>query len=97
LANEVASFKALLEITEETITLAEPKPEHAQRIATILSACDKCLEEVQVAVTRYNDLPTSSQRTWERMNWDSEHLSDLQHHLGSNIGLLSALNSNLSR
>jgi hypothetical protein len=97
LAKEVASFKALLEITKETITSAELEREHAERIAIIISDCNECLKAVQVSVVKYNGLPTSSQRTWERMEWGSEQLSDLQLHLGRNIVLLSALNSNLAR
>jgi hypothetical protein len=97
LAKEVASFKALLKITKETITSAEPERDHTERITIILSACSECLKAVQVSVATYNDLPTSSQRTWERLEWGSEQLSDLQLQLGRNIGLLSALNSNLAR
>jgi hypothetical protein len=77
LAKEVASFKALLEIIKETIISAELEQEYAERIAIIISACNECLKAVQVLVVKYNNLPTSSQRTWERIEWGSEQLLDL--------------------
>jgi hypothetical protein len=97
IANEVASFRALLEITEETIILIQSERKHADRVTTILSACNECLIAVQITVGKCNALPASSQRTWERMEWDAEELSELESRLGRNISLLSALNSNLAR
>lgn len=58
-----------------------------------MNGCNECLRDLQASISKYNDLPTSSQLTWERMEWARDELSDLQGRVGRSIALLSTLNS----
>jgi len=83
-------------MNEETVAEIKLETSHAERITTILFSCDKCLKDVQDLVTKYNGLPVSTQRSWERTEWNVEELSEHKAQLSRNVGLLGALNSSLA-
>lgn len=97
LAKEVASFRSILEITEETIEKSEVQRDHADRLSTIIKCCQECLQDIQLPVSKYNDLPTASQWTRERVNFGAEERTELYRRFGQNVELLNALNSCLTR
>lgn len=97
ITNDIASFRYLLEITEENVAELGKDNKYLERIASIVSGCKGCLDELRVSVNKYEALPTSSQWTWERMQLGQGEIADLQRQLGINIGLLSTLNNSITK
>lgn len=79
--------------------MAELEPDHQQvdGVVRAVIACRDCLQDIQTSVSQYNSLPTASQRAWDRTGFGVEELASIQARLGRNVGILSALNSAISK
>lgn len=90
ISGEVLSLHAVLKEVEETLTGQKLSSARQARLGTITSGCGSLLEDIEAVVKKYESLGTQSKRTWDRLNWDSEQISQLRARLTSNTVLLSA-------
>ena len=68
-------------------TLSASQQSH---LKTIEDSCRGVPQEMQRVLEHYESPGTSSQRTWDRVRWDSANIVELRARLGSNILLLTA-------
>lgn len=94
MGNNIASLRAILEVSEENVQSSSP--ENVTRFNTILAGCNEVLQDLQGLFTEYENLPTASQMTWERLDWRAGALAELKARLDTNVGLLEAFNSSIS-
>ena len=74
----------------EEILFVHPLPTaRAERLNTIKEGCEKVLLDLQNLVKKYESLGTQSKRTWDRMRWGNEDVTEIRARLTSNISLLT--------
>ncbi|RDL41405.1 uncharacterized protein BP5553_01384 [Venustampulla echinocandica] len=96
LAHDVGAYYALLEAIVESIADHGVNDEQTKSVMHNLSASKDCLLDLQALVTRYRDLPTASQRTWDHSMRRTEESGGLQGRIRASINLLANLNSNIT-
>lgn len=99
-ATEVASLHIILKDTEEFLdeeqrhrTLGD---ERRARLATILENSFDVLKDLRKQLSSYESLGTHSQRTWDRLRWGLEDVTDVRSRLISANTVLAAFNSSLA-
>jgi hypothetical protein len=90
ISGEVLSFHAVLEEVEETLDDQKLSPSRQARLETITGGCGSLLEDLQAVVKKYESLGSQGKRTWDRLNWDAEQISELRARLTSNTVMLTA-------
>ncbi|KAK0107245.1 hypothetical protein ONS95_003946 [Cadophora gregata] len=86
---EVLSLHAVLKEVEEAVA-DEPLTESKQHsLATISNGCQSVLQDLQALIVKYDSLGSQSRRTWDRMRWGANDISELRARLTSNIMLLT--------
>jgi hypothetical protein len=93
-AHDVAALFSLLEVMKESIA------DHGMRLnygivestTKLLSASKNRMLNIQTLVTKYEDLPTASQRVWLRSMGGAEELGGLRDQVRENINSFGALN-----
>ena len=79
----------LKEVEEEV--LARPlAPIKQERLEAIGEGCYLVLNDLDNLIKRYQSLATQSKRTWDRMRYGMEDITELRARLTSNTGLLTA-------
>jgi hypothetical protein len=87
---EVLSLHAVLKEAEETV-FAQPLPSAKQeRLKAVGDGCYSVLKDLDNLAMKYQSLGAQSKRTWDRMRWGTEDVSQLRARLTSNTGLLTA-------
>ena len=89
ISKEVLSLHAVLKEADETIFGGPLSPESQARLKIISDGCQCVLDDLQALVDKYESLGTQSKRTWDRMNWGSEDISDIRSRLISNATMLT--------
>ncbi|KFY02848.1 hypothetical protein O988_01847 [Pseudogymnoascus sp. VKM F-3808] len=97
-AHDVAALFSLLEVMKESIA------DHGVRLnygivestTKLLSASKNRMLNIQTFVTKYEDLPTASQRVWLRSMGGAEELVSLRDQVRKNIDSFGALNKIIS-
>lgn len=98
ISHEVASLHVVLKETEEFLEESKAlSPTRSQRLNTLVEGCKDILAELKRMLDSYESLGTQAQRTWDRMRWGLEDLSEVRSRLISNTTLLTAFNSQLAR
>jgi hypothetical protein len=98
ISHEVASLHVVLKETEEYLEESKGlSPTRVQRLGTIISGCRDVLGELKRLLDGYESLGTQAQRTWDRMRWGLEDLSEVRARLISTTTLLTAFNAQLAR
>lgn len=97
MAHDVAALFALLEVMIGSIADHGVNRETVESTTKLLSAAKNCMSNLQALVTKYEDLPTASQRVWKRTMGGAEELAGLQGRLRKNIDAFSFLNKNITR
>jgi chromosome segregation ATPase len=96
LSSEVASLHVILKETEDYINeFTELDASRKNRLEILTDACNSTLQDLEKLVSAYESLGTQAQRTWDRMRFGLEDLSDVRSRLVSNATLLTAFNSTL--
>ena len=90
ISQEVLSLHALLKEVEEAYSRQTLTKAQKERLATVRDGCQSVLEDLQKLVSHYESLGTQSKRTWDRMRWGTEEITELRARLTSNIGMLNA-------
>jgi hypothetical protein len=86
--DEVLSFHAVLKEVEETVSECQLSQSQTERLRTITQGCNNVLHDLQALVDRYESLGSQSKRTWDRIRWGSEDITQLRARLGSHNGML---------
>jgi hypothetical protein len=98
ISHEVASLHVVLKETEEYLEESKGlSPTRDQRLNTLVEGCRDTLGELKRLLDSYESLGTQAQRTWDRMRWGLEDLSEVRSRIISNTTLLTAFNSQLAR
>lgn len=91
---DVASMHAVIKETEELEGL-KLKPEQQERLAMLKKNCQDVLLDLKKMVDGYESLGTQQQRTWDRMKWGLEPVTEIKQRLVSTTTALGALSSML--
>ncbi|MCJ1272199.1 hypothetical protein MMC22_012107 [Lobaria immixta] len=86
---EVLSLHAVLRELEETHSDANLSAAQQSRLKIVGDGCRAVLQDLQDLVDRYNSLGTKTKRTWDRLAWGSENITELRSRLISNTILLT--------
>lgn len=97
MAHDVAALFALLEVMVESISDHGVNHEIVESTTKLLSASTNCMSNLQALVTKYEDLPTSSQRVWKSTMGGAEELAGLQGRLRKTIDSFSSLNKIITK
>lgn len=98
LSVEVASLHVVLKETEDMMNeFTELDTSRRNRLQIHIDGCSSILQDLQKLLDSYESLRTQSQRTWDRMRFGLEDLSDLRSRLISQVTMLTAYNSSLAR
>ncbi|TAQ83149.1 hypothetical protein B7494_g8527 [Chlorociboria aeruginascens] len=88
---EVSSLYAVLEHVKETFSGHQLSETERNRLRIITDGCNDVLRDLQSLIDKYQTLGTKSKRTWDRMRWNSECISELRARISSNVGMLQTL------
>lgn len=98
IASEVASLHCVLKETEELLDEDSGlSPSRRARLTVILETSSEVLSDLSGQLTKYESLGTHSQRTWDRLRWGLEDVSDVRSRLISVCTMLAAFNSSLAK
>jgi hypothetical protein len=87
---EVLSLHAVLMEARETIFAQPLSPAKQERLKAVGDGCYHTLADLDSLCKKYRSLGTQSKRTWDRLEWGSEDITQLRARLISNTGLLTA-------
>jgi hypothetical protein len=89
IAIDVASLHAVLKEVEETVFAQPLSPARQERLKTVGDGCYLVLKDLDRLVQKYESLGTQAKRTWDRMRWGNEDVSELRARLMSSTLLLN--------
>jgi hypothetical protein len=92
--DDVTSMHAVIKETEELEGL-NLKPEQQERLAKLKKNCQDVLLDLKKMVDGYESLGTQQQRTWDRMKWGLEPVTEIKQRLVSTTTALGAFSSML--
>jgi hypothetical protein len=97
ISSDVAGLHIVLKETEENLSEQNLDADQERRLNDLCAGCNGVLKDLDSLLERYNSLGTKSQRTWDRMKWGLEDISDMRERLTSNTAMLTAFNTALTR
>jgi hypothetical protein len=91
--NELASLMGVLEsiMTDSASFQVDCNQEPA--LCRLSQDCHEILNDLQVLNYRFESLPTQTQLTWDRMEWDTEELSGIRARLMTTVSSLNTVYS----
>ncbi|KAJ7712542.1 hypothetical protein B0H16DRAFT_1342290 [Mycena metata] len=97
MSSELISLHAVLSETSDYLEEygGELPDSRKNRLNTLIDGCLNSLQELEALYTRYESLTTQSQRSWDRMRYGLEDLSDVRQRLISSTSMLTAFNTAL--
>lgn len=96
LSNEVASLHVVLKETEDYVhEFTDFDTSRNYRLKILTDGCNDILKDLEKLLNSYESLGTQAQRTWDRMRFGLEDLTDMRSRLVSQATLLTAFNSTL--
>src|SRR5271155_3973643 len=95
ISSEVGSLHNVLKETEEVLSEQNLSPEQQIRLQDIAEGCKGVLEDMDTLLVKYESLGTNSKRTWDRMGWGLQNMTDLRLRIISQTTLLDAFNNRL--
>ena len=87
-SDEVLALHVVLKQIEENSSSLTPTEK--EQLDIVSTGCVRTLRDLQALVKRYESLGTKTRRTWDRLNWCGENISELRARLVSNTVLLTA-------
>ncbi|KAH0541665.1 hypothetical protein FGG08_003896 [Glutinoglossum americanum] len=88
---EILSLHAVLKEVEEIVFVRPLASERQASLKVVGDGCYSVLNDLQSLVQKYHSLGTQSKRTWDRVNWHAEDISELRSRLVVNVTLLTTL------
>jgi hypothetical protein len=97
-STEVSSLHVILKETEELLhedyNLTDAR---RFRLTTLLETSGNVLKDLNGQLSKYESLGTQSQRTWDRLRWGLEDVSEIRSRLICVSTMLAAFNSSLTK
>jgi hypothetical protein len=93
----VVNLRTLVDDVRLTVRerhLTEGQTEH---ILSLGQACLNCLLDLDTLLQKHQSLGNKAKRTFDRLKWDKDEVSQLRQTLISNVSLLNAFNASLTR
>ena len=87
---EVLSLHAVLKEAEETAFAQPLSRTRQENLQVVRNECYCVLKDLEKLCKTYENLGTQGKRTWDRMKWSTENISELRLRLISNTSLLTA-------
>jgi hypothetical protein len=87
--SEVLAFHAVLKEAGELVATRPLSAAQQERFKAIAYGCNCVLEDLQSLVAQYQRLGTQERRTWDRLKWGAENITDLRARLTSNATMLN--------
>ena len=87
ICDEVLALHVVLKQIEEN--LPSLTSVEKDQLNMVTRGCANTLKDLQNLIKKYESLGTSTRRTWDRLNWGRENVTDLRVRLMSNITLLN--------
>jgi hypothetical protein len=89
LSQDLLSFHAVLREAEETIFARSISSSRQRRLKAVHDGCFAVLMDVQGLIEKYENMNTQGKRTWERVKWGTENVTELRARLTSNAAFLN--------
>lgn len=96
-SSEVVSMHVVLKETEDIVAEGDLGRERTIQLQHVADGCQAVLKDLDQLLDRYKSLGTKSQRTWDRMKWGHENISEIRSRLISNTTLLSTYNATMAK
>ncbi|KAL8946056.1 MAG: hypothetical protein Q9222_007493 [Ikaeria aurantiellina] len=90
ISQEVLSLHAVIREFGDSLATATLPASQLNGLQTVARGCRKVLSDLQTIIDRYSSLGSQSKRTWDRLAWGKENITELRSRLISNTGLLNA-------
>jgi hypothetical protein len=99
ISQEVEALKIVLKETEDYVSGHQStlNPDREHQLHVLGEGCRTVLFDLQKLLTKYEALSSDTQWTWDLMRWGMEDIANIRERLISNVGLLTAFNSSLSK
>lgn len=102
--NRVAGLYIVVEDVAQTISERELSEKQQSDLKSLTQGCHDVLTELDTMLNEYKNLGASpqsfrarSQRTWNKMRWDQDQITELRSRIVSNTSILDAFNASLTR
>src|SRR5436190_5435163 len=89
-SQEVLSLSAVLREAEEAFSGQPLSTRTQEGLKTVGDGCHSVLGDLQCLLDRYESLDSQAKRTWDRIGWCSNDITELRARLTSNTSLLAA-------
>jgi hypothetical protein len=90
IASEVLSLHAIIKEAEETVFKVPLSPVRQERLKAIGDGCTDVLKDLQALVDKYKSLGTTRKKTWDRLRWRADEVTELRARLTANAVLFTA-------
>lgn len=102
--HRVAGLYLVLDDVAQTMPDRKLSEQQEQDLSALMEGCRDVLLELDAELTKYKVLDNKplnpvarSRKAWKRMNWDQEKIKGFRDRITSNITLLTAYNTSLTR
>ena len=93
LSGEVNGLLAVLKETKELLEQEQLTENQLAKLLPIQKNCEKCLEDLNGLLVKYQSLGTRSQRTFDRFGFGNEDITIIRQRMLLNISTLDAYNN----
>jgi hypothetical protein len=97
ISNEVASLSVVLDTTAVHILQHGIDQSSEAELGLLETGCRTVLRDIQRLLRQYDHLGARRRNLWQRVRWSSEDISGIRSRLTSNVTLLTAFNSTLTK
>jgi peptidoglycan hydrolase CwlO-like protein len=94
----------VLEDVAQTMSERELSEKQRSDLYSLMQGCRNVLKDLDTILDKYKDLGASSQnlkarsqRAWNKVRWDQDQITELRHRIVSNMAILDAFNTSLTR
>jgi len=89
ISQEVLVLHAALRNFAETFDSQDLSSSTQDSLDKAAASCKSVLEDLQVLVEKYHSLGTSTKRSWDRLKWNTDKITELRTRLVSNVTMLN--------
>jgi hypothetical protein len=93
----VIGLRVIVDDIRVTVKEQSLGKEEEEQLIRIGQGCLDVLRELEAVLRKYQSLGSRSRRTWDRLRWEKDRITDIRQRLISNTALLTSLNMNLTR
>ena len=94
-ADDVVALHIVLSEVVEPLKVQPISSPRQAHLAALTRTCQAVLNDLEKLLQKYDSLGSQSQRTWDRMRWGLEDISQLRGRLSNSTAMLTAFNTSL--